>query len=249
MTGRISKSISGLIGLGQEAIQHNKDKKEAAAPGAASDLPPAYSDIESDEDEDDWLADDVQAQLENQKSQDDPDSGEKAIDWFKKRHPAPPKSIASKGHLPGPVIIPQKRPDMRTRGFVRAYAPALHDCGVDQATFLDFLDGFHKDVSKHGWFNVTNIAIGLSVTAYTAAMAPSVILHFSAMAVHISIETGRRIYVSKKTNSYLDDMNEYYFQPRGLYAMIVSGGFKSSALSAYTNECSDEVQLEKQGAQ
>ena len=42
------------------------------------------------------------------------------------------------------------------------------------------------------------------------------------MAVHLSIETGRRLYISKKENSYLDEVNEKYFRPRGLYAMIVS---------------------------
>lgn len=42
------------------------------------------------------------------------------------------------------------------------------------------------------------------------------------MTVHLSIETGRRLYISKKENSYIDEVNEKYFRPRGLYAMIVS---------------------------
>ena len=102
------------------------------------------------------------------------------------------------------------------------YAPALAACGVDQAAFLDFIDGFHKEITKHGYFNASNIAVALSAMSYTLSVAPSAVVHFSAMAVHISIETGRRLYISKKTNSYIDEINAVYFQPRGLYAMIVS---------------------------
>jgi hypothetical protein len=42
-----------------------------------------------------------------------------------------------KGRLPCPVIIPQRRPRDKKRGFVRAYAPVLESCGIDQKTFLD----------------------------------------------------------------------------------------------------------------
>lgn len=41
--------------------------------------------------------------------------------------------------LPCPVIIPQRRPGKRERGFVRAYAPVLNNCGISQDTFLKFL--------------------------------------------------------------------------------------------------------------
>lgn len=47
--------------------------------------------------------------------------------------------------LPMPVILPQRRPRNKKRGFVRAYAPLLGECsGIDQATFLRFLKNFHK---------------------------------------------------------------------------------------------------------
>ena len=41
--------------------------------------------------------------------------------------------------LPCPVIIPQRRPGKRDRGFVRAYAPVLNNCGISQEVFLKFL--------------------------------------------------------------------------------------------------------------
>lgn len=41
--------------------------------------------------------------------------------------------------IPCPVIIPQRRPRNKDRGFVHAYAPVLADCGVGQDVFLKFL--------------------------------------------------------------------------------------------------------------
>ena len=46
--------------------------------------------------------------------------------------------------LPCPVIIPQRRPGAKKRGFVRAYAPVLADCGVSQDVFLKFISDFNK---------------------------------------------------------------------------------------------------------
>ena len=56
----------------------------------------------------------------------------------------PPPYDATRGRLPCPVIIPQRRPKDKSRGFVHVYAPVLLDCGIDQTTFLDFLKTFHK---------------------------------------------------------------------------------------------------------
>ncbi len=43
-----------------------------------------------------------------------------------------------------PIVIPQRRPGSKTRGFVRAYAPVLLEHDIDQETFLTFLKSFHK---------------------------------------------------------------------------------------------------------
>lgn len=52
--------------------------------------------------------------------------------------PGPPK------RLPCPVIIPQRRPGQKRRGFVRAYAPVLEESGISQDVFLKFISDFHK---------------------------------------------------------------------------------------------------------
>lgn len=53
----------------------------------------------------------------------------------------PPGSVR---RLPCPVIIPQRRPGAKKRGFVRAYAPVLADCGISQDVFVKFISDFHK---------------------------------------------------------------------------------------------------------
>ena len=46
--------------------------------------------------------------------------------------------------LPCPVILPQRRPRQKDRGFVRAYAPILAECGIGQDVFLQFLEAWDK---------------------------------------------------------------------------------------------------------
>jgi hypothetical protein len=53
-------------------------------------------------------------------------------------------SITVQGRLLCPVIIPQRRPENKERGFIRAYAPALLECGIDEETFLKFIDSLNQ---------------------------------------------------------------------------------------------------------
>ena len=43
-----------------------------------------------------------------------------------------------------PVVIPQRRPGSKDRGFMRAYAPVLADFDLSEESFLAFLKSFHK---------------------------------------------------------------------------------------------------------
>lgn len=98
----------------------------------------------SELDEADWELDeagDGYADEENAYGERQAGAGE-LVQSFIDQHP-PPYTTA-RGRLPCPVIIPQRRPKNKSRGFVRAYAPVLMDCGIDQATFIDFLKAFHK---------------------------------------------------------------------------------------------------------
>ena len=209
--GPLSKGVSGAIGLATEAYAHHKDSKEAAQQAGNTRLthdgfnlaPPTYEGGEHDqrddssnessdnEDEEDWIRDEMQMQLEPRRAEEGGNQSlEVIVDSFSKQHP-PPTYASAMGRLPCSVIIPQRRPETNRRGFVSAYAPVLNDCGIDEETFMDFHRSMHQATHKQGWFNAVNLAVALSVLAETAAVAPSVIVHAVAFCVHASIEAGR----------------------------------------------------------
>ncbi|KAJ5924239.1 hypothetical protein N7466_008426 [Penicillium verhagenii] len=120
-----------------------------------------------------------------------------------------------KTKLPFPVIIPQRRPGAKKRGFVRAYAPVLQDCGIGQDVFLKFISDFHKASQASMWLQV--IVVGASITSWS----PSLAVSLTAVAVQILADTAQQFQIRKRTTSYLDVVNEQVFKPRGQYAMIM----------------------------
>lgn len=83
------------------------------------------------------------------------------VSSFVASHPPPPYTLEAGGgtsRLTHPVILPQRRPKARSRGFIRAYAPVLESCGIDQAMFLEFLDTFEKASQASPWLNTINLA-------------------------------------------------------------------------------------------
>jgi hypothetical protein len=97
-----------------------------------------------------------------------------------------------------PVILPQRRPKDRSRGFIRAYAPLLQDCGIDQPTWLSFLDTFQKSSAANPWLNAINLAaiatnwIPIHPVAFVAGYAIN-------KAVSIAIELQSRERYAKTT--------------------------------------------------
>lgn len=83
----------------------------------------------------------------------------------------------SQTRLPYPVIIPQRRPGDKSRGFARAYPPDLERFGIDQDTFLQFLKSFHS--ASH--------ASPVLYALYVAASAISPIAGLTTFAVSISV--------------------------------------------------------------
>lgn len=62
------------------------------------------------------------------------------------------------GFLRLPVVLPQRRPGERSRGFVKAYAPELLNAGIDQDTWLSFLDVLTKATMADPRLNAINLA-------------------------------------------------------------------------------------------
>lgn len=127
-----------------------------------------------------------------------------------------PGSSLPPGPLRYPVILPQRRPKNRARGFVRAYAPDLMEVGIDQATFMAFLDGFEKSVSKSPLLGVVNLAGGL------AGLIPSYIAPPIGIAVQLTAGVAQEVLNRKHQNAYLMKMNDELFMPRGVYCLIMA---------------------------
>jgi hypothetical protein len=77
---------------------------------------------------------------------------------------APPANTR-RGQLAMPVVLPQRRPRAKGRGFVRAYAPMLNDCAIDQRTFITFLKSYHE-ASKVGYSLLLNMQPCTQLTLY-----------------------------------------------------------------------------------
>ncbi|KEF54375.1 uncharacterized protein A1O9_09541 [Exophiala aquamarina CBS 119918] len=144
---------------------------------------------------------------------------EQALDGFIQAHPlstaaSPPKT--SDYHLPCPVVIPQRRPGNKCRGFVEAYAPALEQFGIQQDEFISFVKATNKAVRASKWLSAIQLAaMGTSFVPNSIAMGASV-------AVQVVAGVMAKAETRWKTNSFLDRVNEDYFRPRGLYCLLMA---------------------------
>lgn len=171
----VERLIDPVVGLAAEAHAYRKSKSHSPSPQLPSHQPtqplssnpsaspagplepgpidPNDPDIESDTEQ--WeLDDEAQALAEEQTSAPSvpkgnlagPVSIERLVSAFVAKHP-PDDSNASPGsRLPYPVILSQRRPANHGRGFVRAYAPLLDEVGIDEATWMDFLESFDESI-------------------------------------------------------------------------------------------------------
>ena len=148
--------------------------------------------ILQEDEEEQWALDDVQESLvprENpppysednqQENSPRPNKVPQLIAAFILHHPAP-------SHLPPqlqfPVLLPQRRPKDKTRGFIRAYAPLLMDSGIDQTTFFEFLDLFDRASAASPWLNAINLAsLAFSFLPMGISMAISVAIGIAVKA-------------------------------------------------------------------
>lgn len=181
-----------LIAQGRAVPADSKEADEKVSHKSHDD---DDNDMTSEEgDEEQWELDEATDPLTEQHSEEEPAQDVNVLtDTFMKNHPPPaytPSETGVKGQLPCPVILPQRRPRNKKRGFVRAYAPVLGDCGIDQATFLDFLKTFHQACKESPWLQVVNIAAaGAGMVPSPIAMGVSIAVQF---AVGVAMEVQRR---------------------------------------------------------
>ncbi len=190
--------------------------------GAGYNLPPAYDENAPtqshnyvDRNEEDWALDDIVAS-----------DDENATSQYRRAaapdgalpipvHPAHdiPRTLC---RLPLPVIIPQRRPGTKSRGFIRAYAPVLEDSGVDQETFLVFLGDLQSALQAGPVFQVVQLTAGI------AGLYPNLMTSLIMQTVQVTAAVAGEMKERWQGNRFLEEANRRVFAPRGLYAMIVT---------------------------
>ena len=137
-----------------------------------------------DRDEADWALDEAAAEGEDKKpassnEKDNENPEERLNNKARASAASNGPSRISMQKLPFPVIVPQRRPGTKSRGFVGAYEPVLEEIGISPEAFLRFLKDLQNAVEASPIFDVVMIApaiagaypdpiIGLTVQAVSA---------------------------------------------------------------------------------
>lgn len=208
---------SAGIGFVSEALHYRREKKnlrgeECVGRSQRSDN---ASTLEQSN-EAIWTLDDTEREAvphkTDSKSPKEPSDLAKA---FLRRHPCH-FDIDLDTRLALPVILVQRRPKKRARGFIRGYAPALADMGIDQETFLDFIDTFNKALEPNPWLYAINLA-GLGGMA-----VPDPLMMLLGIGVGIATDAAMEAQSRFWSNKFLDCVNAELFIPRGLVCLVVT---------------------------
>ncbi|PVI03191.1 hypothetical protein DM02DRAFT_612426 [Periconia macrospinosa] len=123
---------------------------------------------------------------------------------------------AAPSRLPYPIIIPQRRPGTKARGFARAYPPDLEAFGIDQDAFLQIFQNFDEASQASPWLKTLYLSAGIiGLVPSTIAMAVSITLQ-AVSGVAMDLQT------RYKANAFLDQINKELFMPLGLYCMVMA---------------------------
>lgn len=226
--GMLVRGIAAGIGLASESYQHRKEKKASNKQAERDDENPATAELDGRElqhdaqlsqqmDEAVWELDEAQDQVTNHPPRPLAGTEEEPAelaDSFIVAHPHPPPY--SSGQLSLPVVITQRRPGSRTKGFARAYSPLLADVGIDQTTFLDFLDKLNESIAPSPWIQAINLA------SFVGQAVPEPFTIMISIAVKKAADAAGELHSRSKTNRFLDRVNESFFAPRGLVALVMT---------------------------
>jgi hypothetical protein len=178
----VQKAVQGVaagIGLASESYQHHKEKKQHDKEKVKNELESESTRSINENGEEDmdhhdaaWELDEAQDEVVSQPASEMSHAEGKGIEdpikiaeVFIKHFPPPAFSSKEQEQeymhtqsLPLPVIIPQRRPENRTRGFIRAYAPLLENSFIDEETFLSFIHDINVVCLPNPWIQAINLA-------------------------------------------------------------------------------------------
>ncbi|TFB02641.1 hypothetical protein CCMA1212_005169 [Trichoderma ghanense] len=156
---------------------------------------------------------------------------------FVQSHTSPSNLQIQRRGLPMPVILPQRRPGERARGFIHAYAPLLLDVGIDQATFIDFITQLNMATAPSPWINAINLA------AVAVQNVPEPVTIAVSIAAQVGTQVSLQAHSRSKTNTFLNKMNAEFFRPLGLIAVIMT--WKPSRAGEVVTQATFDAALEQ----
>ncbi|KAK2007431.1 hypothetical protein LZ32DRAFT_593845 [Colletotrichum eremochloae] len=211
---RVAASAVGLV---SEIAQYKQEKKVSEDIVVAEDpYSPNQTTTSAQINEDIWRQDEAGRETEVRETETkSPKEPSDLANAFLRRHPHH-SSVMENVTIQLPVVIPQRRPKKRARGFVRAYSPVLADAGIDRNTFLDFIDTFNQALEPNPYLYAINLA-GL---AGMATPEPFVLL--VGIAVAFATDAVMETQSRSKSAKFLDRINAEFFVPRGLVCLVAT---------------------------
>ncbi|KAI9928694.1 hypothetical protein ASPWEDRAFT_103026 [Aspergillus wentii DTO 134E9] len=186
-----------------------------------------------DEVERSWQLDEAQDTLvesKPHKSKSGVANPDKVIGAFLQRQP-PPYSSSADGipihRLTYPIAIPQRRPKDKKRGFIRAYAPDLQNMGINQDMWFDFIETLNEASLANPWINAINLA------SIAFSPLPTVISQSISMAIMVATTVAIEAQSRYRQNKALDKLNKEFFNPRGLFCLVMT--WDPTSVNARTN--------------
>ncbi|KXX73172.1 hypothetical protein MMYC01_210464 [Madurella mycetomatis] len=204
------RAAAAGVGFVSEAVHYRREKKNRSQQGRATPGPEQLNEILWEQEDD--AEREAAREVPELRAPEAPNDLAKA---FLNRHPCL-RDPHQGSELTLPVILVQRRPKARARGFVRAYAPVLADVGIEQETFLDFIDTFNKALEPNPWLYAINLAGLAGVESHEPLM---MLLGVGVgMATEVIMEGQSRF----RSNTFLDRVNAEMFIPRGVVCLVVT---------------------------
>lgn len=215
---KIFNGVGSAVGLASEGMTAKKAHKASSSSSANPSSDSEYDDDSLDkvyaEYEHIWDLDEAQDQLVPAASYpDEPDLN--LTQSFAAQSPLPASS--ERPHLPFPVVIPQRRPRTRARGFVRAYSPHLNAFGIPPDTFLDFIERANASCKGPQALGLLNLAALAAIPLGSPFIGMAI-----SIALQVAISTTIAMEGHRQSNTFFDEANREFFIPRGLFCLVVT---------------------------
>jgi hypothetical protein len=192
LLSKVVKGVSGGIGLVNEKYHDHKQRKSAAVEGERSPnrsshasveglVNPLEPGLESSNDEQVWTLDEAAGDpptYEESETQQLQVPERTVTELVQNVFASPVPHQDHPKHLPHPIVIPQRRPGAKGRGFARAYPPDMEAFGFDEPAFMRFLQSFQDASEAASWLKA------LSISSQLVGLVPGTI----TLAVSLSLQ-------------------------------------------------------------